>query len=320
MQALDTEEPTAAATSAAVEPQAISAVETAAERTTEQPTEESQTSTQRVDEDTTTDAYVESLALVTDVIAIPRFDRVCRLQWTALERRVFDGVHSSHALTTSPHSAHKSRTAFAAAGQIWSLGQKEVKRRLATGGDGCLASREELLVLAKLPEINTDGLTSNYNKNWMHIVDVATRVILLETLEPQKAIGLSIASPARTPGRSGMKVAVSQISPPPLRSARRKTPAVVRSAVSFDTMALTDSSSENSPRSSLGKDRPAEVAASTDSEGDSPNETRSRTLTCKTMQLTTTGHLPVTRSVPAEVTKAASVMPLLRRVPVLPLP
>ena len=220
------------------------------------------------------DTEPTSLALVTDVIGIPTYNRTLRSQWSTLEQRVYDRVHQSHSRTKSPHSAHKSRAAFAAAGQIWALGEPEVKRRLEASEVGCLAGRAELLKLAKLPEINTERLTVNYTDNWLHAVDVAAREVLQHTLEQHETGGPSSGGQAKMRSPSAAPSTTKPLeSPPTARSARRQNSAMKRSSamVSFEALSLSASSNESSPRSgalsSNHKDENAAIA-STESDND----------------------------------------------------
>jgi hypothetical protein len=143
---------------------------------------------------------VESLPLVAQSIRIPApaFDVESREEWTALEKTIFDQVSGSHSCTKDNHSAHKCRTAFAAAGQL--VGEADIEERLATSlGMGNLTDRKELLRLAKLPEINLEKLQLNCNVKWMEVVEEATRTILAHflQLEPEAKTKRRVAgSPA----------------------------------------------------------------------------------------------------------------------------
>jgi hypothetical protein len=128
----------------------------------------------------------ESLPLVTHVIRIPAFDVASRGKWTALEKTIFDQVSCSHACTRDNHSAHKCRTAFAAAGQLFE--EADIEERMATSLEaGNLTSHRELLRLAKLPEINREKLQLNCNTRWMEVVEEATRTVLAHFLQQPEA-------------------------------------------------------------------------------------------------------------------------------------
>jgi hypothetical protein len=129
---------------------------------------------------------VESLPLVTHAVCIPvpAFDVESKEEWTALEKTIFNQVSRSHSSTKDNHSAHKCRTAFAAAGQL--LEEADIETRMATSlGQGNLTDCKEVLRLAKLPEVNLEKLQLNCNVKWMEVVEGAIRTVLEHFLQPQ---------------------------------------------------------------------------------------------------------------------------------------
>jgi hypothetical protein len=203
-----------------------------------------------------------SRALITDVIPIPRYDLTRRAEWTQLEKQVFTQIRGTHARATDPHTAHKSRTAFAAAGQM--LGLADIRERLAdTASMRSLTDQTELLLVARLPETNIDRLAFNHTPNWIKAVDDATRTVLgyymrQPTAESTSAHAtrstatiLQVATSAMTPKKSSAGTR-AHTSPPTARATtnrQKQAPQWSKLMVSMDQFDSSDSTPSEDSRS-----------------------------------------------------------------------
>ena len=111
-------------------------------------------------------------------LGVPAYDLAGREQWSPLAQEIFKLIHSARGGPKEEHSAHKCRTAFALAREVWTSGPAEVQRRLELGGKGCLAEDHEVNRLSRLPHVNTAALNSNPTAKRRQRIDEAARCIL----------------------------------------------------------------------------------------------------------------------------------------------